>query len=63
MVRGSLERTIAQGIEQTRACMDRYGAEEGHLVVFDRTRGKSWEEKVFRREETGDGAPVTVWGM
>ena len=63
VVRGSLERTIAQGLEQTRAYMDRCGAEEGHLVVFDRTQGRSWEEKVFRREEVEDGALVTVWGM
>ena len=63
VVRGSLERTIAQGLEQTRAYLDRCGAEEGHLVVFDRTEGRSWEEKVFRREEVEDGAPVTVWGM
>ena len=57
------DRTIAQGLEQTRAYMDRCGAEEGHLVVFDRTPGRTWEEKVFRREETGGGAPMTVWGM
>ena len=63
VVRGSLERTIAQGLDQTRAYLDRCGAEEGHLVVFDRTQGKPWEEKVFRREETGGGTPVTVWGM
>ena len=63
VVRGSLDRTIAQGLEQTRAYMDRCGAEEGHLVVFDRTPGRTWEEKVFRREETGGGAPMTVWGM
>ena len=63
VVRGSVGRTIGQGLEQTRTYMDRCGAEEGHLVVFDRTPGKSWEEKVFRREETGSGAPVTVWGM
>ena len=63
VVRGSVERTIGQGLEQTRAYMDRCGAEEGHLVVFDRTPGRSWEEKVFRREENGSGTPVTVWGM
>ena len=60
---GGLERTIGQGLEQTRAYMDRCGVEEGHLVVFDRTPGRTWEEKVFRREETGGEAPVTVWGM
>ena len=60
---GSLDRTIEQGLAQTRAYMSRCAAQAGHLVVFDRTAGKPWEEKVFRREETADGAPVTVWGM
>ena len=36
---------------------------EEHLVVFDRTEGRSWEEKLHRREEAEGGAPVTVWGM
>ena len=58
-----LERTLREGLEQTRAYMDRCGSAEGHLVIFDRTGGKSWEEKVYRRDETGGGAPVTVWGM
>ena len=41
----------------------RCGAHEGHLVVFDRTEERSWEEKLFRREEVADGTPNTVWGM
>jgi hypothetical protein len=39
------------------------GAEEAHLVIFDRTPGRSWEEKIFRREEVFAGRPITVWGM
>ena len=35
----SLDQTIREGLSQTRAYMDRCGAHEGHLVVFDRTRG------------------------
>ena len=62
--RGELERTIAEGLEQTRAYMDRCGAEAGHLIVFDRSPERSWEEKIFRRDAPpGTGAPVTVWGM
>ena len=60
---GSLERTIAEGLEQTCKYMDRCGAEEGHLVVFDRDAEKSWESKIFRREESYQGTPVVVWGM
>ena len=58
-----LDRTLREGLAQTRAYMDRCGAAEGHLVVFDRTEGRSWEEKVFRRDEAEGGVPVTVWGM
>ncbi len=63
--RGDLERTIADGLEQTRAYLDRCGAEAGHLIVFDRSTERSWEEKTFRREAPiGAGAArVTVWGM
>ncbi len=62
VLHGSLKRTIREGLEQTRAYMDRCGATQGHLVVFDRSAERSWKEKLFRREESG-GAPVTVWGM
>ncbi len=58
-----LERTLREGLEQTRAYMERCAAAEGHLVLFDRSAGKSWDDKVYRREEAEGGAPVTVWGM
>ena len=63
--RDGLEPTIREGIEQTRAYMDRSGAESGHLIVFDRSESRTWEEKIFRREAppVGGPAPVTVWGM
>ena len=65
MRHGDLERTIVEGLEQTRTYLDRCGAEAGHLIVFDRSPERSWEEKIFRREAPpGAGAaPVTVWGM
>ena len=63
VLRRGLERTLREGLEQTRAYMDRCGAAEGHLVVFDRTEGRSWDEKIFRRDEAEGGPPVTVWGM
>ena len=60
---GDLERGIVEGLEQTRAYVDRCGAEEGHLIVFDRSTERSWEEKIFRRAPSGAAEPVTVWGM
>ena len=59
----SLDQTLRDGLEQTRAYMDRCATVEGHLVLFDRTEDKSWDDKVYRRDETEGGAPVTVWGM
>ena len=36
VLRRTLERTIAEGLEQTADYMDRCDAEAGHLVIFDR---------------------------
>ena len=64
VLRKSLERTVAEGVEQTAGYMDRCNAEAGHLVVFDRRKGRSWDEKVFRESRTAEsGAEVEVWGM
>ncbi len=62
ILRGGLEATIREGLEQTLAYMDKCGAESGHLVIFDRDASKPWEEKLYRREESLGGRPVTVWG-
>lgn len=59
----SLEKTIAEGLIQTAAYMDRCGSTEGHLVIFDRSENKSWEEKIFRREESFEEKKIVVWGM
>ena len=57
------ERTLREGLAQTRAYMDRCAAAEGHLVLFDRSEDTSWDDKVYRREESEGGVPVVVWGM
>jgi hypothetical protein len=59
----SLERTVAEGLEQISAYMDRCGADEGHLVIFDRSKEKTWDEKIFQREEEYHGKMIKVWGM
>ena len=63
MLHKSLERTIDEGLTQTAAYMDRCGTQAGHLVVFDRSEAKPWDEKTFRREASRDGRTITVWGM
>ena len=58
-----LEATVRQGVRQTARYMDRCAAESGHLLVFDQRPGKTWEERIFRREERMTETEVTVWGM
>ena len=59
----NLDRTISEGLKQTRAYMDRCGTSEGHLVVFDRRSDVSWNEKIFQRREDFEGGEIGVWGM
>ena len=63
MQHGSREVTIREGLVQLAGYLDRLGAEAGHLVIFDRSAERSWEEKVFRRAEEHEGRTITVWGM
>ena len=63
LVRRGVERAVTEGLGQTARYMDRCGADSGHLVVFDLDAKRSWEEKLFRREETVEGRTITVWGM
>ena len=60
----SLEQTIAEGLEQTAAYVDRCEAKVGHLVIFDRRAGPRWSDKVFHdRRMAGSGMEIEVWGM
>lgn len=43
--------------------MDRSGADEGHLVIFDRDSEKSWDEKIFQQAEKYHETAILVWGM
>ena len=61
--KSSLATTIRKGLEQTSLYMDSCSAVSGHLVVFDLRPGRSWEERVFRRDAEPGAQPVTVWGM
>ena len=64
----SRSKTIQEGLAEVREYADRCGAVEAHLVVFDRTPGKSWSRKIFRKKESylmpeGIELAVNIWGM
>ena len=57
--RDGVDEVIRRGALQTAGYVDRSGAAEGHLLVFDRDERKSWEDKVFHCEvlvRRADGA-------
>jgi len=59
----TLEKTLEEGLKQTWEYQDKCGAAEAHLIIFDRREDRSWDEKIFRREETYQAHPLMVWGM
>lgn len=62
--RYSLERTIEEGLQQTAAYMDAVGSvDEGHFIIFDRSKEKSWDERIWHKPYEYDGKIIMVWGM
>jgi hypothetical protein len=60
---GASEALIHEGLEQTVGYTDRCGADEGRLVIFDRTPNRTWEEKIFHRDEVHARQTIQVWEM
>jgi hypothetical protein len=56
------EKTVIEGLEQTAEYMDTANATEGHLVMFDPSSKKSWDEKVYREQRQQAGKTIEVWG-
>ena len=56
--RASVAQMLADGLQQTQEYMDACHADEGHLIVFDMTGGKTWEERITCTQH----GRVTVWG-
>ncbi|MEM7495086.1 MAG: ATP-binding protein, partial [Myxococcota bacterium] len=62
--KNGLETQVSKGLAQTARYMDRFHAPEGHLLIFDRREGKSWDERIWVKHETApDGKNITVWAM
>jgi hypothetical protein len=60
---GASEALICEGLEQTTGQVDRCGADEGHLVIFDRNPNRTWKEKIWRRAEAHAGRTIQIWRM
>ena len=62
--RYSLERTIDEGLRQTAEYMDAAGSvDEGHFIIFDRSKDRSWDERIWHKPYDWNGRTIMVWGM
>jgi hypothetical protein len=57
------ETLLERGLAQTAEYMDKCGAAEGHLVCFDRSANRTWEEKIFTRTATHARHTIHIWGV
>ncbi|MBX7234286.1 MAG: AAA-like domain-containing protein [Caldilineales bacterium] len=63
VLRRSLAATLAEGLAQTWEYADRGGADEAHLVVFDRRPDRDWDERIWVQSAQHNDQTITVWGM
>ncbi|MCX7999225.1 MAG: ATP-binding protein, partial [Leptospiraceae bacterium] len=63
LIRKSFEKALEEGLEQVLEYKDKCGAEEAHLILFDKREGRTWEEKIFYFEREHKGKQIHVWGM
>ena len=59
----SKEATVTEGLTQTAGYADQCGAEEAHLIVFDRRPDKTWDDKISHDTKQLNGRQISVWGM
>jgi hypothetical protein len=62
--RGPLQRVVlVEALPQTVNYAVTCGADEAHLLIFDRSSKKPWSKKIWKRVETCNNVEVKVWGM
>ena len=58
----SLAAVLKDGVPQTVDYAQRCGADDAHLVVFDRRPNKPWSKRIWQRKAAHGGVNVQVWG-
>ena len=60
--KGSLDAVLADGLPQTVDYARQCGADEAHLIVFDRRPESPWDARIWQREASEQGWTLGVWG-
>ena len=58
----NLDKTIQKGLKQTLEYADSVGADESHLIIFNRDKNEKWEDKIWYKQRVYEGRVVGVWG-
>src|SRR6056297_741157 len=58
----SLETVIDEGLKQTTAYVNKTGAKEAYLIIFDQ-ENPNWEEKIFTEKREYNDLEISVFGM
>jgi len=58
----NLETVIEEGLKQTAKYVDKTGAAEAFLIIFDRDN-ENWEERIFIETRSYNNIEITVFGM
>jgi hypothetical protein len=60
--KNALEKVIEDGLKQTAKYVDKTGAKEAYLIIFDQDND-TWEEKLFVEKKTVEDREIIVFGM
>ena len=63
ILRKGLDATLGEGLPQTAGYAACCGADEAHLIIFDRSGDKEWDDRIWERTEAVNGRQVQVWAM
>ena len=60
---GSPETTRQKGLTQTASYAAHCGADEAHLIIFNRDPEVPWDKKIWHEPDAQDDRTITVWGL
>jgi len=60
--KNTLETVIEEGLKQTASYVNKTGAKEAYLIIFDQ-ENPNWEEKLFSEKRDYNELEITVFGM
>jgi len=59
----SSKKSLQEGLQQTADYMMTKNATEGHLIIFDCSKSKSWDKKIFHKTDKVSSFTIHIWGM